>query len=1682
MDAAGNVSGNALYTVFIDLTHPQIVSVAGVGASNMAIAVNELTVTFTEAIDPSTITLADVALTRDGVALDLSGASIVKVDDLTYRITGLSGLTDTLGQYALSINQAGISDESGNAGSGTYDLAWNRISALASIGDRVWSDSDADGVQDAGETGMAGIAVSLFDEAGILLGTTTSDATGAYLFDALDPAKRYYLEFTAPAGYGFSDANVTTDDTDSDPDLVTGRTTTFDVAVGANATWDAGLVQLGSIGGVVWNDLNGNSQRDAEETVLNGWTVFIDSNLDGAFNESEKSEITAADGSYSFADLRPGTYVLRLVLKAGWHQTTPGASGEALQTTRLGVQSVGAGAAGTQSSAAMDLINVDELMASPEYSHLTGSGYSVVVIDSGIDLSNPSFGPDADGNGIADRIIYSYDFASGTNGAMDTSGHGTHIAGIIGSSDATYRGLAPDVNIIVLKVLDGSTGSFSQAEQALKWVISHAAQYNIVAVNMSLGDGRNWDWPNSTDCGCGGTIRRNDYGLGDEFASLRSLNVIVSAAAGNNFYEFNGLQGLAYPAADPNTISVGAVWAGDFGSKTYLGTGAVDYSSAADRIAGFSQRQGGYLDVFAPGVLITSAALGGGVTTMQGTSQSSAFVTGAAVIAQQLAMEHLGRFLTLDEFRTLLQTTGTVIFDGDDENDNVINTGQSFARLDVFAMASAISQLQAGDPTTPDNPEAPAGSAYANAYSVSLAPGTQLVDADFGVQTDALPVASNIRISPDTGLLNYDEITASNSLLLTGDLPGTGLTVSVYCLTTSTDLGSATVTGTTFEIAVNLSAGSHQIRVRTTAANGLYSDVEVAIRIDQTSPTVQAFNVTRTAGGASSVTGFTLQFSENVNGARLITDGTVTSAVRLLQILADGQSSVITLEASQFSYEPATNTLTWSAGVTPLAAGHYRAMLNNALVTDVAGNAMSDLNAIELGSVQEIAADGSAIASNQYSAPTIADYNSDGLPDLLVGEQTAEGGKIRVYLNTGTSTSPVYAAGFYVQSGGADLVFGSSGCLGAFPRMFDWNADGLQDLVVGRSDGTITLMLNTGTAAAPVFAAGTALQAGAIGAKTTIDVGDRATLDIADWNSDGRVDLIVGALDGKVRVYLNRVATGTPDLDEAFVVRSGAGELVVPTGRSSPVLADLNGDGRKDLLLGNTEGRLYFYANLCCDTTPTFAGGVLLESDGAAIDLDGQARSRPEVADVTGDGIADIILGGLDGKVRLFAGVDNAVRFSTEFLVVEMTIPTGISEGASCSFSVVPDCSLLSYSWDFGDGTSAATGAAVSHVFADNGSYTVRVTITGTGLSVTEERVVTVANVAPTARLATTRFVREGTTASMSLSGQTDVAADKTAGLLYSYDFNNDGVFEVSNSALARIMVPASYMPDGPAWQTVKVRVSDKDGGFTEYTSMIQVLNAPPTVYITAANTAILGASFQGSGSFIDAGDDTWTATIDYGDGTPMNSLALGVGGTFVFDHAYSTPGTYAIMVRVTDSDGATGLARKYVVVPPNASADAVIDDGSAQRSRVSNITYRFSTDISSIDADAWMLSRVDGAGVEVIASRVDARTYILTFTGTNTEFGSVVDGRYVLTLYASGVHTTAGGQLSADASLTFHRLFGDVNGDGIIGSYDLVAFRSALNATVTDAAYRSYFDFDASGVIDAWDYDQLRLRGSKRV
>jgi hypothetical protein len=265
---------------------------------------------------------------------------------------------------------------------------------------------------------------------------------------------------------------------------------------------------------------------------------------------------------------------------------------------------------------------------------------------------------------------------------------------------------------------------------------------------------------------------------------------------------------------------------------------------------------------------------------------------------------------------------------------------------------------------------------------------------------------------------------------------------------------------------------------------------------------------------------------------------------------------------------------------------------------------------------------------------------------LVVGEGgSGYSGKIRVYLNRGAASAPEFSSYSYVQSGGTDLVVPASGCLGAFPRVVYWNPDHNKDLLVGLADGTAKVYVNVGTDSVPTFDTGTPVQVGSFGAKTTLDVGYRATIALADWDDNGLADLVVGAMDGKIRLYLNEGTSGSPEFVNQIILQDGAGDLVVPSGRSSPVVTDFDGDGKKDLLCGNTNGQILLYLNQGTDATPSFSSYSYVMADGSPIDLPGTPRSRPAAVDWTGDGLLELAVGAADGKIRVFQAVPEPGSF-----------------------------------------------------------------------------------------------------------------------------------------------------------------------------------------------------------------------------------------------------------------------------------------------------------------------------------------------------------------------------------------------------------------------------------------------------
>ena len=223
----------------------------------------------------------------------------------------------------------------------------------------------------------------------------------------------------------------------------------------------------------------------------------------------------------------------------------------------------------------LDRLDQQNLPLNSRYSYQgTGSGVTVYVVDTGINSALSEFGG---------RVRLGWP----STGAQDCQGHGTHVAGTVGSS--TY-GVAKSAALVSVRVLDcNGEGSYATIIAGLDWIVSdHVAGEKAVA-NMSLGGGFSSALNSAVD-------------------RVISDGIVVAAAAGNE-----GVSACSKsPASTQAAITVAA-------------------SDSSDRRAYFSN-YGSCVDVFAPGVSILSTLNGGGSGRFDGTSMASPHVAGAAAV------------------------------------------------------------------------------------------------------------------------------------------------------------------------------------------------------------------------------------------------------------------------------------------------------------------------------------------------------------------------------------------------------------------------------------------------------------------------------------------------------------------------------------------------------------------------------------------------------------------------------------------------------------------------------------------------------------------------------------------------------------------------------------------------------------------------------------------------------------------------------------------------------------------------------------------------------------------------------------------------------------------------------------------------------------------------------------------
>jgi membrane-anchored mycosin MYCP len=227
----------------------------------------------------------------------------------------------------------------------------------------------------------------------------------------------------------------------------------------------------------------------------------------------------------------------------------------------------------------------------------TGAGVRVAVIDSGVDAGHPQ---------LRGRVAAGHDFLHGNvNGKQDCVGHGTGVASIIAARPAAgvgQRGLAPGATIVPVRASEQTDTEQSGGSEpvspatfaaAIDWAVDEGG---ADVINMSL------------------VMTVDDSRVRAAVARAVAAGVVVVAAAGNHG-RADEANLRPYPASYPDVIGVGAI--------------------DANGVAGEFSQHGSYVDVMAPGVAVTVAALGAGHTQGDGTSYAAPFVAATAALLKQ---------------------------------------------------------------------------------------------------------------------------------------------------------------------------------------------------------------------------------------------------------------------------------------------------------------------------------------------------------------------------------------------------------------------------------------------------------------------------------------------------------------------------------------------------------------------------------------------------------------------------------------------------------------------------------------------------------------------------------------------------------------------------------------------------------------------------------------------------------------------------------------------------------------------------------------------------------------------------------------------------------------------------------------------------------------------------------------
>jgi len=380
-----------------------------------------------------------------------------------------------------------------------------------------------------------------------------------------------------------------------------------------------------------------------------------------------------------------------------------------------------------------------------------------------------------------------------------------------------------------------------------------------------------------------------------------------------------------------------------------------------------------------------------------------------------------------------------------------------------------------------------------------------------------------------------------------------------------------------------------------------------------------------------------------------------------------------------------------------------------------------------------------------------------------------------------------------------------------------------------------------------------------------------------------------------------------------------------------------------------------------------------------------------------------------------------------------------------------------SVTWDFGDGTSVHGTLSPTHIYSDNGIYSVNLTVTdddgGTGWYLLD---VTVSNVPPTVDVGSNLVTEEGSVIVFN-GDYFDQGSNDSHSIQWAFGdgHSSNGILHPNHS----------FSDDGI--YTITLTIIDDDGGVGVDTSIITVLNVEPQVNAGTDKMTNEGSKVEFLGTFSDQGlSDDHTIVWDFGDGYSAS-------GCLNVSHKFNDNGNYTVTLTVTDDDGGIGtdsIIALIMNVEPKAVAGLdLFEDESLESTFTGNFTDPGSSDVHSYEWDFdydGMSFDVDAEGLNVSHTWYDDFNGIVALRVTDDDGGSGIDTCNVTILNVAPKPIIDNIITPSDIMILPNhevQLFGNFSDPGIYDTHTIVwdfgdgsTINTSLNAT---------HQFESSGV-----------------